>query len=242
MKSHLLVSNKDITFRPTRPIHQAILPMTKHDKPAPRKRMTQAERTALSDQRMYDAAMKLIGQHGTHNTTLKDVGELAGYSRSLASYRFGSKEALFGNLVRFFNHKWVEELERFVGGRTGLAAFIAALDAVEDFLIEQPEYMKAMYILWYESITSHSEVRERLAEQHEAYRTDIVRWVREGIAEGFIRPYVDAEKLSVQFCSFIFGTIYQWLVKPEAIDIGTAFSEYKQGVLAQITERRRAPR
>ena len=36
--------------------------MTKHEKPAPRKRMTQAERTALSDQRMYDAAMKLIAQ------------------------------------------------------------------------------------------------------------------------------------------------------------------------------------
>ncbi|MGE0667990.1 MAG: TetR/AcrR family transcriptional regulator [Sphingomonadales bacterium] len=204
--------------------------------------MTQAERTALSDQRMYDAAMTLIGRHGTHNTTLKEVGELAGYSRGLASYRFGSKEALFGNLVTFFNHKWVEELDRFVGGRTGLAAFIAALDAVEDFLLEQPDYMKAMYILWYESITSHSEVRERLAEQHEAYRTDIVRWVKEGIAEGFIRPYVDAEKLSVQFCSFIFGTIYQWLVKPEAIDIKVAFGEYKQGVLALIVERRRAPR
>ena len=210
--------------------------------PAPRKRMTQAERTALSDQRMYDAAMTLIGRHGTHHTTLKEVGELAGYSRGLASYRFGSKEALFGNLVTFFNHKWVEELDRFVGGRTGLAAFIAALDAVEDFLLEQPEYMKAMYILWYESITSHSDVRERLAEQHEAYRTDIVRWVTEGIAEGFIRPSVDPEKLSIQFCSFIFGTIYQWLVSPEAIDIKVAFGEYKQGVLALIVERRRTAR
>jgi AcrR family transcriptional regulator len=218
--------------------------MTETDKPkaGPRKRMTQAERTALSDQRMYDAAMKLIGEHGTHNTTLKEVGERAGYSRGLASYRFGSKEALFGNLVTFFNHKWVEELDRFVGGRTGLAAFIAALDAVEDFLLEQPEYMKAMYILWYESISSHSEVRERLAEQHEAYRSDVVRWVREGIAEGFIRPYINPERLAVQFCSFIFGTIYQWLVKPEAIDVKTAFSEYKQGVLSLIIERRRTPR
>jgi AcrR family transcriptional regulator len=218
--------------------------MTETDKPkaGPRKRMTQAERTALSDQRMYDAAMKLIGEHGTHNTTLKEVGERAGYSRGLASYRFGSKEALFGNLVTFFNHKWVEELDRFVGGRTGLAAFIAALDAVEDFLLEQPEYMKAMYILWYESISSHSDVRERLAEQHEAYRSDVVRWVREGIAEGFIRPYINPERLAVQFCSFIFGTIYQWLVKPEAIDVKTAFSEYKQGVLSLIIERRRTPR
>jgi AcrR family transcriptional regulator len=53
-------------------------------------RMTQAERTALSDQRMFDAAIKLISQHGTQGTTLKAIGELAGYSRGLANSRFGS--------------------------------------------------------------------------------------------------------------------------------------------------------
>ena len=47
-------------------------------------RRTQAERTALSDARMFDAAMQLIVEQGTHATTLKAVGERAGYSRGLA--------------------------------------------------------------------------------------------------------------------------------------------------------------
>ncbi|MEJ2533610.1 MAG: TetR family transcriptional regulator, partial [Halioglobus sp.] len=50
-------------------------------------RMTQAERTALSDQRMFEAAIRLINERGTQKTTLKDIGELAGYSRGMANYR-----------------------------------------------------------------------------------------------------------------------------------------------------------
>lgn len=201
--------------------------------------MTQAERTALSDSRMYDAAIQLIGEIGTHNTTLKDVGERAGYSRGLASNRFGSKESLFGNLVHDFNAKWASELTLHVGGRTGLPAFVAAIEAVEDFLVEQPGYMKAMYILWYESISSHNEVRARLAEHHDTYRRDARIYIEQGIKEGFIRPDIDAEQYAIQFCSFIFGTIYQWLVSPESVDIHKAFQSYKSIALSQLTERRR---
>ena len=49
----------------------------------------QAERSALSDKLMFDAAVQLINERGTAKTTLKDIGEVAGYSRGLASYRFG---------------------------------------------------------------------------------------------------------------------------------------------------------
>ncbi len=34
-------------------------------------RMTQAERSALSDKRMFDAAVELINERGTQKTTLK---------------------------------------------------------------------------------------------------------------------------------------------------------------------------
>lgn len=207
-----------------------------------RTRMTQAERNARSANRMYEAAMQLIVERGTHNTTLKEVGELAGYSRGLAGNRFGSKEALFSALVVYFNKKWAAELWKFVGGRTGLAAFCAALDAVEHYLETEPVNMKAMYTLWYESIGSHNEVRERLAANHRAYKHDVEQWLREGIEQGFVRPYINPSHISVQFLSFISGTIYQWLVDPEAIDVKQAFADYRQITLDAITERRRAPR
>jgi AcrR family transcriptional regulator len=209
------------------------------DKDAKSARLSQAERTALSDSRMYEAAMELIAESGTHNTTLKDIGVRAGYSRGLASNRFGSKEALFSNLVTSFNAKWESELGRFVGRRTGISAVLAALDAVEYFLTNKSTYMKSMYILWYESISSRNELGIRLAENHAIYRDDVARWIRQGIEEGFIRPTVDPARMSFQFCAFIFGTIYQWLVSPEAVDVRTAFQDFRRTILETIAERRR---
>lgn len=191
-------------------------------------RRTQAERTALSDARMFEAAKQLIIKQGTHATTLKEVGEQAGYSRGLASNRFGSKEALFGQLVFRFNASWTQELARKVGSRTGAQACLAALDSVEGFLVNHSEYMQAMYILWFESISSHSEVRSHLADYHKIYRRDVAHWIAEGIEAGEIDGSVDSECYALQFCSFIFGTIYQWLVAPDSVDLPKQFEGFRQ--------------
>lgn len=192
------------------------------------RRRTQAERTALSDARMFDAAMQLIIEQGTHATTLKAVGERAGYSRGLASSRFGSKDALFGQLVLHFNTSWTQELANKVGTSTGAQACLAALRAVEGFLSSHSEYMQAMYILWFESISSHNDVRNHLAAYHEIYRRDVAHWVNDGIAAGEIDASVDAECYAFSFCSFIFGTIYQWLVAPESLDLPKQFEAFRR--------------
>ena len=202
--------------------------------PAERTRLTQVERTALSDGRMFEAAMHLIVEHGTHNTTLKEVGERAGYSRGLASNRFGSKETLFGYLVRDFNEKWAAELRRFVGKNTGLAAVEGALDAVEFFILNRSTQMQAMYILWFESISSYPHVRRRLAANHIAYRLDTVRWLSQGIAEGTVRSSVDAESFAVEFSAFIFGLVYQWLANPSAINLHRVMQHYRDNTIRRL--------
>jgi len=200
-------------------------------------RRTQAERTALSDERMFDAAMQIIIEEGTHSTTLKAVGERAGYSRGLASNRFGSKQALFGQLVVRFNDEWAEELASKVGQQTGAQACLSALDAVEGFLLNHSEYMKAMYILWFESISTDSEVRSHLADYHQIYRKDVSYWVREGIESGEIDHRVDPESYAFQFSSFIFGTIYQWLVAPEKVDLARQFKVYRESTESAFRKR-----
>ena len=203
--------------------------------PAARQRKTQAERTALSDARMLEAATALILEHGTHNTTLREVGERAGYSRGLASNRFGSKEGLFSQLVRDFNRRWAEELRESVGDSTGLEALSAALDAVERFLLTRSNEMKALYILWFESISSHEEVRARLARNHKAYRRDAERWAREGIRQGTIRDTIDPECFAVEFASLIFGLIYQWLVDSDKVDVHAVFQHYRRNVIETLS-------
>jgi hypothetical protein len=88
--------------------------------------------------------------------------------------------------------------------------------------------MQAMYILWFESISTHNDVRDHLAAYHEIYRSDVAHWVEEGIASGEIDPAVDAECYAFGFCSFIFGTIYQWLVAPNNVDLPKQFEAFRQ--------------
>ena len=191
---------------------------------------TQAERTALSDQRMFDAAIKLIIERGTQKTTLKEIGELAGYSRGLANYRFGSKDRLLLDLFASFDERWKAHLGSYIQGKTGVSAVLAAADALRDFLKLESNYMRAMYILWYESLGHESEIRSRLADHHDIYRKDATQWITEGIANGEIKPDVNAEQFAVQYCAFIFGLVYQWLVNEKAINLDSLFDDYEDNV------------
>ncbi len=200
-------------------------------------RMTQAERTALSDRRMFDAAISLINERGTQKTTLKDIGEIAGYSRGLANYRFGSKDGLMLELFARFDTRWKEHLGSYIKEQTGIKAVLAAADALRDFLKLESNYMRAMYILWYESLGHESEIRNRLADHHDVYRKDATQWIKEGIASGEIDPAIDAEQFAVQYCAFIFGVVYQWLVDAEAINLDSLFDDYERNITKLLSSK-----
>ena len=97
--------------------------------PPSENRRSQAQRTALSDTRMLEAAIRLIIERGAGKTTLKEVGELAGYSRGLAGYRFGSKEGLLNFVVRSVGDDWLRELKQVTADKIGYAAICAATNA-----------------------------------------------------------------------------------------------------------------
>ena len=197
-------------------------------------RMTQAERSALSDKRMFDAAVELINERGTQKTTLKEIGERAGYSRGLANYRFGSKDGLMLELFEQFDARWEEHLANYLQGARGLGAMRQAAGALRDFLKLESGYMRAMYLLWYECLGHETEMRRMLAEHHQAYRQDAQRWIEQGIEAGEVRQEVDAQQFAVQYCAFIFGIVYQWLVNANALDIDAVFESYLDNTVALL--------
>ena len=152
---------------------------------------TQAERTALSDQKMFEVAIELVNERGTAKTTLKDIGEGAGYSRGLASYRFGSKDGLWMELFARFDDIWKAHLSQYLAGKQGLAALEAAIQAQRDIFARESGYLRAMYILWYESLGRESDIRANLASHHVIYRRDVQQWIEQGQAAGDIRADVD---------------------------------------------------
>ena len=111
---------------------------------SPAQRVTQAERTALAEDKMVNATIELLNTAGLAGTTLIAIGERAGYSRGLASHHFGSKSGLFRKVLRHITAVWTEELESNLEGKSGLGAFVAALNAHRDHMLNFPEHARAM--------------------------------------------------------------------------------------------------
>ena len=198
----------------------------------------QTERSAQSDRKMFEAAIELINERGTAKTTLKDIGEHAGYSRGLASYRFGSKDGLWIELFRQFDDIWKAHIGRYSEGKTGVEALRAALHAQRDIFRKESSYLRAMYILWYESLGDASEIRSSLAKRHRIYRRDVAEWLQQGVAAGDISSHINCEQLAALYCSMMFGTVYQWVVATEALDLDAFFAHLEDMLIFYVTNAR----
>ena len=177
---------------------------------------TQAERTALSETRLLDAAVNLIISRGIAGMTLKDVGELAGYSRAMAGWRYGSKAALCSMVVRAVGEDWLQTMAAAVHEKSGLAAIHAATDAHYRFVRDGTDRIRAFYILWFDSIGPDPDLKAVIVNIHERRQRDVEAWITQGIKAGAISANVDVRAIAAQFCAAIIGIVYQWLVTPQA--------------------------
>jgi AcrR family transcriptional regulator len=198
-------------------------------------RMTQAERTDLSDSRMLQAAVRLIVERGMDKTTLKDVGEQAGYSRGLAGYRFGSKAGLFEFIVRAIGEVWLQELTRVTENKAGFAAIAAATDEHLRFCQEAPEEVRAFYMLWFDSVGPRSGVKQVVAGIHDRRRRDVAEWIRHGMINGECAPVLSEDAIAGQFSASIVGIVYHWLQHPEdLVEVGALHDNLKRTMAALL--------
>ena len=177
-------------------------------------RLSQAERTDISDARMLDAAIQLLVEKGAANTTLKDVGERAGYSRGLAGYRFGNKSGLFKFVVRSVGEVWLNELKEVTRGLVGYDAIAAAVDAHYRSFDEAPANVAAFYLLWFESVGPEAELKDVISGIHTRRSQDVVEWIEQAQQKAEIVGEVGAHDVAEQFNVTIIGIVYQWLLNP----------------------------
>lgn len=179
-------------------------------------RLTQAERTEISDKRMLDAAVTLINQHGAAGTSLSDVGVLAGYSRGLASNRFGSKDQLFNFVVLSVADIWLEQLKNATKGRHGYAAIEKAIEQHYQFCLDAPSHLRAFYTLWFESVNAKSQLTETIQKIHQRRFQDVVDWIVNNPSATELHKR-EAENIGSQFSVSVIGIVYHWIAQPEKV-------------------------
>lgn len=177
-------------------------------------RLTQAERTEISDMKMFDAAVTLINERGPVATNLSEVGVLAGYSRGLASHRFGSKDSLFNFVVLRVADIWLEQLKSATANQSGFAAIEKAVDRHYQICVEAPAHLRAFYTLWFESVNAKSQLSDTIKKIHQRRFIDVVNWVLNDSKTGDDDKQ-GADVIAEQFSASIIGIVYYWLANPE---------------------------
>lgn len=198
-------------------------------------RLTQAERVAISDKKMLQAATELVLEIGTDKTTLKEVGERAGYSRGLASARFGSKEELFLRMSEDHRDLWFATLLRHTQGKSGLDAVLSRIDAIEDIMRTHTENVKVMYTLWFDALGHPSVLRTELFKYNTESRNALTRIILQGIADGEFPEALDTQQVVTDFYSRVYGFIYQWLITPDLVDLGKSMATLKSFCRSTLT-------
>jgi len=186
---------------------------------------------------MLQAAVSLIVECGIAGTTLAAIGERAGYSRGLVTHRYGSKAKLLAHVHDTAMADWIERVQQAVGNRNGVAALTCVIDALYGFIAEEPDEMRAMYLLRYASIDPSSEFQGNVAKAHNAQRRDVQRWIEEGKSAGTVSPKVDAALSAELFCAAVDGLIYRWLTNP-TIAIRELHDIFKKEVPRALMPRR----
>ncbi len=193
-----------------------------------RRRYTQTERRALSDQRMLEAALKLIARQGSGRTTLAEVGEVSGYTYGLVSNRFGSKAALIRAVTRMlqshFAHRTFAEMENL----TGLAALKVL---VENYLTTMDSAgRRALYVLIGEALAPVPEIRPEMAEADEGFRRHLQTHIQRGITSGEIRSDVNPAAQAALLVATLRGISLQRLINPQAFDLKSTASELQLNI------------
>lgn len=181
-------------------------------------RLTQAQRTELSDHKMAEAAISLIVENGPAGTSLKEVGLRAGFSRGLASHRFGVKDNLFAFVLRQVGDNWLAHLKRATEGQSGLEAINRAVDEHYQFCVEAPDQVRAFYTLWFESVNAGSELKQLIGGIHRRRQQDVASWI---LTDDAISPGTKAraEAIAAQFSASIIGIVYYWLANPDDLEV-----------------------
>ena len=209
-------------------------------------RRTQADRRATSEQKIIDAAMRVIGRKGTDRLTLSEVGAEAGYSRGLPAHLFGNKEGL---LLRV-----VERYMNYVVGHTyfalpdwepgqGLKRLRTTIHTWMETGVRFPEYFRTYLILSGEAVREESTtmsvaLRARIRKMNSQTREELGRYLRQGKKYGEVAADVDPDHEAMRMMGTLLGLLAFWVIDPKAFNLLKVADRCLEDLLTRLASKR----
>lgn len=188
---------------------------SKAEQPA---RRTQAERRDQSELRLLTAAAEIIEAEGFAAATFEAIGARAGYSRGLASRKFGSKDGLVRAVIAFLTAR-VEA--HYVARIAGLSSPMACIQAYVDVLLDELDrdrLFRAYFVMMASAVASRGGMQEDFLAAHEGVRARLRDLVVAGQAAGEVDPALDGDAVALSIGSLQLGIAVELLLDP-ALDL-----------------------
>ncbi|WP_128643421.1 TetR/AcrR family transcriptional regulator [Rhodococcus opacus] len=195
-------------------------------------RRTQQQRTEESSRRLAAAAIELIAEKGYAATTAVEIGERAGYSRSLVSVRFGGKDALIS--YAFQTHQDTRIKPTFSDDETGLNRAITRLSMVLRAFHAEPQAIRAMFIVNFEAVRGDEGLRKHVRQWLHHFREGLTEDILIGQSDGSIDSSLDAQEIAREINATGVGYAYAWLVDPEGFNFDIEVTNWLERIAAQL--------
>lgn len=193
------------------------------------------KKNETSTRAMLDAAAELIVEGGLDALTLAAIGERSGYSRGLASARFGSKAGMIEALIERIAYRWRERNVRPAErSATGLAATVTFFDAISTQIERDDKHLRALYTLMFEAVGPDDMIRQRIADLQRNQLESFADLFRRGMADGTVRDDIDPDQEAMLASAALRGAAFQWMVDPARIDGVAAIKLVCSAVLDRV--------
>ncbi len=177
------------------------------------------QRNEASTRAMLDATASLIVEGGLDAVTLAAVGERSGYSRGLASARFGSKAGLIDALIDRISYRWRQRVFRPAGRRsTGIEAALVFIEAIWTQMERDDTHLRVFYTLVFEAVGPDPLIRSRIADLNQEQLVGFADYLARGVEDGSIRNDIDVEAEAQLIVAGLRGMAFLWMVDAEQID------------------------
>jgi AcrR family transcriptional regulator len=179
-------------------------------------RRTQAERRDESQRLLVEATMRVVAEQGVGAATFDEIGRAAGYSRGLATQKFGSKRGLTEAVIAHLHHE--RHSLAMPRAAVGISAFDAIVHLIDTQLssVREDDGSRAYFRLLSAAVADASPLRDIFAGAHEEVRAWLRKELTRGQAAGEILREVDPDAAALMIGSLLLGVSIQVLVDPTA--------------------------
>lgn len=178
-------------------------------------RRSQAERRDESQRRLLIATADVVAAQGVSAATFEAIGRAAGYSRGLATQRFGSKQGLIEALIAALHEQQDEMLlAHHLDEHRGLDAVLEFVDLYLSHLGDGAG-AKAYFMLLAGAVADASDQRGLFADSHQTVKRRLSGLIARGQAAGDIRADLDPDAAALMVGATLLGVSIQWLTDPD---------------------------